>query len=209
MKKEKISQALSNIDIRHIEEAELYSAEKKPVRTSKSIWCRVTVAAAVVVCIASLSIPAVANSLGGFFRDIIRFDGAIVGSSYENATEEIKIEASNAVIKDGNTLLTLDITFLEIGSKEPYIYLKNGEAALGDYRILDSLGKEIYSAKGQQEPSAALEDEKAVLLQPITTEALSSGEKYTLVIESVYGLQKAEQPLKMTGLWECEFTIDE
>ena len=25
--------------------------------------------------------------------------------------------------------------------------------------------------------------------------------------ESVYGLQRAEQPLKMEGHWECEFTV--
>lgn len=28
-----------------------------------------------------------------------------------------------------------------------------------------------------------------------------------LVVESVYGLQKAEQPLVMKGHWECGFTF--
>ncbi len=48
-----------------------------------------------------------------------------------------------------------------------------------------------------------------VFMQPAGIETLSKGTKYTLVIDSIYGLQKAEQPLKIKGHWECEFTVGE
>lgn len=208
MKKETISQAINNISTHHIEEAQRYHADKKTVGASRKIWGRAAIAAAAVICIASISIPAIANPIGGFFKNIFRFDGAIVGTSYQNATDEIKISASNAINKAGKTLLSLDITFLEMESKEPFIYLKNGSAAIGDYRILDGSGKEIYTAKGQQEPSAALDGDKANLTLTIEGAELLAGEKYTIVIEYVYGLQKAEQPLGMSGVWECEFTVE-
>ena len=46
-------------------------------------------------------------------------------------------------------------------------------------------------------------------MQPTGIETLSKGTKYMLVVESIYGLQKAEQPLEMKGHWECEFIVSE
>ena len=34
---------------------------------------------------------------------------------------------------------------------------------------------------------------------------LKSGEQYTIVIEKMYGLSKADAPLHMTGTWKCSF----
>lgn len=211
MRREMISEAVGNIDARYVQEAGGYTVAKGAGRAGRA-WRRTAIAAAVLLCAitARFCIPSVAVPLEGFFHDITRrLDGAVIGTEYENATQEIKIEASAAVMENGKLVLPLEITFLVMGEKEPYIYLTGGAAALGDYRILDASGNEICSASGQQEATGALEDGKAALVQPLATETLLERTEYTLVVESVYGLQKAEQPLEMKGHWECGFTLGE
>lgn len=212
MKREKISEAVGNIGIHYVQEAGCYATAQKPVGISRSVWGKIAAAATVLLCAGSVCfcIPSIAASVEGFYKDIVRWwDGAIVGTEYENATQEIQIEASPAVAENGKLVIPLTVTFLEMGKKEPYIYLVDGEIALGDYQIIDVSGTEIYSAPGQQEAIGILEDGTAVFLQPVGIETLSKGTKYTLVIDSIYGLQKAEQPLKLKGHWECEFTVGE
>lgn len=207
MNREIIAEAVGNISIRHVQEAGCYTAAKKPAGILKGAWGKIAAAAAL-LCVAGLCIPAIAGSAEGFYKDLVRWwDGAVVGTEYENATNEIKIEAFPAVAKEGKLMLPVEITFLEMGNKEPYLYLTGGEAALGDYHITDDSGKELYSARGQQEASGALEDGKVTFVQPIDVGILPEGESYTIVVESVYGLQKAEQPLEMKGHWECKFTV--
>jgi len=210
MKREKISEAVGNIGIHHIQEAGCYTVTEKSIRGLRGHKTAVAAAALLCVITVCFCIPSIAASVEGFYKDIVRWwDGAVVGTEYENATQEIQIEASTAVIEDGKWVIPLTVTFLEMGNKEPYIYLVDGEVALGDYQIVDGSGTEIYSALGQQETVGVLEDGKTVLMQPAGIGTLSKGTKYVLVIESIYGLQKAEQPLKMKGHWECEFTVDE
>lgn len=212
MKREKISEAVGNIGIHHVQEAGCYAAAEKHVSGSRRVWSKIAVTAAAFLCVVSVCfcIPSIAVSVEGFYQDIVRWwDGAVVGTEYENATQEIQIEASPAVIEDGKLVIPLTVTFLEMGNKEPYIYLVDGEVALGDYQIVDGSGTEIYSALGQQETVGVLEDGKAVFKQPVGIGMFSKGSNYLLVIESIYGLQKAEQPLKMEGHWECEFTVSE
>ena len=96
MKKEMISLTLGNIDSRFIEEAELYSADEKQGKSLKNAWRRTAIAVAAVLCVALIGVPAAAGTFEGFFKDITRFDGAVVGVTYENATDEIRIEVSGA-----------------------------------------------------------------------------------------------------------------
>ena len=39
-----------------------------------------------------------------------------------------------------------------------------------------------------------------------TEDKLNTNQDYKIVIDTIYGLAKADQPLKITGTWECEFT---
>lgn len=210
-KREKISEAVGNIGIQYVQEAGCYDAAKRPAKRARGMWGKVAVAATVLLCAGSvcLCMPSSAVSIGGFYQDIVRWwDGAIVGTEYENATEEIQVEASSAVVdKNGKLAIPLTITLSEMGKKEPYRYLADGEIALGDYQIIDASGVELYAAIGQQEAAGELADGAAVFLQPAGIETLAKGTTYTLVIDAIYGLQKAEQPLKMSGHWECQFTV--
>lgn len=212
MKKERISEAVGNISIQYVQEAGCYHVAGKHNRRERRGWIKTAVAAAVLLCVISvcICIPSIASSEEGFFKDIVRWwDGAVVGTEYENAAQEIQIQAAPAIVEDGKWFIPLTVTFFEMGSKEPYIHLIGGSAALGDYQIIDASGTEIYSAHGQQETVGELEDGKTAFMQPAGVETLSKGTKYILVIESIYGLRKAEQPLEIKGHWECEFTVGE
>lgn len=209
MKREEISEAVGNISIQHIYEAGRYAAPQKRTRFTRGMHGRKVVAAAVLICAIMVCIcsPSIARSMKGFYRDIVRWDGAVVGVEYENATDEVRIDAGGAVKEDGKLVLPLEVTLLDM-SKEPYIRFM-GEVALGDYQVLDEAGKEVYSVSGQQKTSGLLENGKAGIIQPLGVETLSTGTEYKLVIMSIYGLQKAEQPLKIKGHWECRFTVAE
>ncbi len=208
MTREKIAEAVENIELRHVQEAANISDMQKGERGCKWKRAKITAAASVLLCtVLYLQVPAIGDSLHGFYQDAVRWwDGAVVGTEYKNAAQEIKIKASAAVFQEGKLVLPVEITFLEM-EQMPYRYLAGGEAALGDYQILDASGTEVYAAHGRQEAAGILEDKKAVLMQPVDADTLLKGEVYRLVVTSVYGIQKAEQPLKMQGYWECEFTV--
>lgn len=63
------------------------------MRKLKSIMKRpFAIAAVVALCIITVIMTPLANSNKRFFRAIIRFDGAIIGTKHENAANDIKID---------------------------------------------------------------------------------------------------------------------
>jgi len=85
MMKEKISEAVSNISTRHIEEAADYSAKKK---TRKPIWSKLS---AIAACLALVL------AIGGILAP---FNGGIVVTAYAHGTNE-EITATGAVLNTG------------------------------------------------------------------------------------------------------------
>lgn len=209
MKREDISEAVGNISIQHIYEAGGYAAPQKRTRFTRGMHGRKIAAAAVLLCASMVCIcsPSIARSMKGFYRDLVRWDGAVVGMEYENATDEVRIDAAGAVKEDGKLVLPLEVTFLDRSKESCFRFMR--EVALGEYQVLDEAGKEVYSVSGQQEMSGLLENGKAGIIQPLGVETLTVGTEYKLVIMSLYGIQKAEQPLKIKGRWECSFLVAE
>ena len=80
------------------------------------------------------------------------------------------------------------------------------------YNSLDEFGIESYKIKntsgkvllgGSTMDMFEIADGQANIKIPL--ENLAAG-KYTLVIDAFVGSKKADQPLVMSGAWECEFT---
>ncbi len=174
---------------------------RKPKITMKRTF---SIAAVLALCIITVTMTPLANSIKGFFSDIIRFDGAITGTQYENATNEIIVNAMELTTDNGNNIIPLELTF-EKPNEAPFAYIQ--EIALSDYMVLDETTGEIlklecypeYSGKG------TINDGKAVVNLSIDDAKLKSGEEYTITIEKMYGLSKADAPLHITGNWECKF----
>ena len=151
------------------------------------------VLAAVVLCVAlSAAAFAVTGAGQGFFRDLIRWDGAVVGASYEQATDEIRVDVS--VHGD---LLRILASFAN-PRKAPYSETET--LGIADYRIVDAYGKVLRQGTAE---AAAVVDGQAEI--NISLDGLDRG-SYRLVITAFVSEKKADQPLHIRGSWESSFT---
>lgn len=148
-----------------------------------------TLAAVLALCLClTLSVAAA----GGFgqFQDILGFGGAVVGTAYENATQEIQVEAR---IEKSQIILTA--TFVD---SDAFPYRELETLTLGEYRILDGEGK--FIAQGSGEAPVVIENGQVALTIPLNGMDCTGCE---LVISSFIGSKKADQPLEITGSWHC------
>ena len=162
------------------------------------------IAAVLVLCIITVTMTPLANSIKGFFSDIIRFDGAITGTKYENATNDIKVDVLELTSENGNIIIPLDLTF-ENPTEAPFSYVQ--EVAVSEYKIFDINNREIIKTKLSAEDGdkGTFSDGKILVDLSMKDDKFNSGEEYTIVIEKMYGLSKADAPLLITGRWECKF----
>ena len=186
-----------NEEIKNMEERTM----SKPKITIKRTMA---IAAVLALCLVIVCMTPLANSIRGFFSDIVRFDGAITGTQYENATNEIIVNAMELTTDNGNDIIPLELTF-ENPNEAPFAYIQ--EIAVSDYMVLDETTGEIlklecypeYSGKG------TIKDGNALVNLSLNDTKFKSGKEYILVIEKMYGLAKADAPLHIIGNWKCKF----
>ena len=108
------------------------------------------------------------------------------------------------VIRFCLVIIPLDLTF-ENPTEAPFPYIQ--EVAVSEYKILDKNNKEIIKTKLPAEDGnkGSVTDGKVLVNLSIDDTKFNSGEEYTLAIEKMYGLSKADAPLHITGNWECKF----
>ncbi len=162
------------------------------------------IAAVLALCIVTVCMTPLASSIRGFFSDIVRFDGAITGTQYENATNDIKVDVLELTTENGNVIIPVELTFKN-PTEAPFPYIR--EVAISEYKILDSGNKGIIKTKLSAEDGdkGAVTDGKVLVNLSLNDAKLKSGEEYTIVIEKMYGLSKADTPLHITGTWKCNF----
>lgn len=153
------------------------------------------VAASLVLCLCITGVTALAASgqLKGFFKDIKNWQGAVTGTAYEQATDELEV-----AILDSTEELTISVTMVN-PKVAPYFAIQ--ELGVENYEIQDEAGKVVL--KGEPTAMAAIVDGQATILVPANE--IGAG-TYKLVIRAFVGGAKAEQPLPISGTWECEFT---
>lgn len=170
-------------------------AKKQSRRGNK--WMRIaTAAAAVALCLGlgGVTVMAASGKLEGFFADVTRWDGAVVGTTYENATEEIEVSASVS----GDSLI-VDAVLLK-ADEAPYAYLDS--LGVQAYSIEDAAGNVV--AEGISYESGSITDGKVSVKLPL--DELEGG-NYKLIITEFTGAKKAEQDLPIKGYWVCEFEV--
>ena len=164
-------------------------------KTSNTFFRRTAaVAASLVLCLCITGVTALAASgqLKGFFKDITNWKGAVIGTAYEQATDELEV-----VILDSSEELTISVTMAN-PKVAPYFTIQ--ELGVESYEILDASGKVVM--KGEQTAMAKVVDGQATIIVP--AKEVGAG-TYKLVIRAFVGGAKAEQPLTMSGTWEVEF----
>ncbi len=186
MPKEMQARILKNCDLK---------MEEKQMRKNKTFLRKPMVAvASLALCIALTGVTALAASekLQGYFRDITGWNGAVVGTAYEQATDEIEVS-----ILEVSDQLNIEVNLLE-PDKAPYSSAE--QIRIGSYKILNEKGDTIV-----KEASSELEevvDGKATI--KLSLDRLPRG-SYKLLISEMISEKKADQPLTLSGNWECEF----
>lgn len=171
--------------------------EEKTMRknTSKKFLGRPVVAVASLVlclCLTGVTALAATGKLQGFFKDITDWKGAVTGTAYEQATDEV--ELSVALVADE---LAVAVTMLK-PEEAPYSSFET--FGIESYKIVDLAGSVI--AEGEATALAEVVDGKVNV--NISLDNISSGE-YKLIVNKMVGSAKADQPLVISGTWECEF----
>ena len=179
---------------------EINKVEGKNMSKPRNItWLRKVSTVAAVVTVCAITVVS-AGAIKGMFKDVKRWDGAVIGTEYVNATNDIEMNITETKAE----YISLDINF-ENPNEAPFAFLE--EVAITDYKILDNNDKEVLEVNSTVENGVKSKVENGkILIELPTNDKLDNDENYKLVIDTVYGLAKAEQPLKITGTWECEFT---
>lgn len=165
--------------------------EKKSMKTIKRPMVAVA-SFAICVCLTGVSALAAIGKLDGFFRDIKRWDGTVVGTSYEQATDEVELNIVEVTDK-----LVVEITMVN-SNTAPYSFFEI--LGIKDYRIVDANDNVIVENKNLE--MSVISGDKIYINVPL--ENVDDGE-YTLMVNELVGSAKADQPLVLTGTWECDF----
>lgn len=194
MKKRIIHNCTSQVEMKN--KNSFYRGRENNTMKKKNKLCKkpMVAAASMAICFCLVGVTALASGgkLEGFFKDIVRWDGAVVGISYEQASEEISV----SVISEAEELI-VTVGMLEPDTA-PYAFLDN--FAINAYEIMDENGKTVV--KGESTEAVEIVNGKVELVLPI---AELSGGNYKLVIHEFVSSAKADQPLVLSGTWECEF----
>ncbi|MBE6995543.1 MAG: hypothetical protein E7429_02260 [Ruminococcaceae bacterium] len=193
VEKIKMSEEMQNRIIRNCRASAVHKTEEITMRNRVSFNFKKVVSIAAVIALCLCASVAAANHFGTF-KDVTNWTGAVVGTEYVQATDEIEV---NAVAEEG--VLTITATFL---APDTAPYSEQETFRVGNYRILDASGNVIVDGEGDE--FVEIVDGKAVMT--ISLDGIHNGD-YKLLIGSFVGSKKADQPLKISGNWGCAFTI--
>ena len=133
------------------------------------------------------------DELTGRYQDITDYRGAVVGTAYVDATNEIKID-----ITTSDNGLAVQTSFVD-PQQEPYVYVDR--LGIAEYQIIDSDG--MIVKEGSAESCEIVNGQTTIL---VDKDGIKSG-AYQMIISSLVAEKKAEQPLNISGRWESSFSI--
>lgn len=191
MRSENISDALNLLDDDMIEHVQSVREKKK----TEGKWrFSAATAAAAALALFFCGVAASAAVKHGYFQDIKDKFGAVTGTEYMQASEEIEISISDSADK-----LTVLVSFID-SNVPPYSECE--EFGIENFQIVSASGENVI--EGTVGLQSEINDGRVEIKIPI--DDLEKG-SYKLVITSFIGGSRADQPLEINGLWECDFTV--
>ena len=150
----------------------------------------IAIAAVLTLCMAA------AGAAGhfGMFRDITDWTGAVTGTEYVQATNDIQLSASAT-----GDELSVTVTLL---TPDAVPYSELDTMGIGSYKIVDQNGNVVFN--GENSDFSLIVDGKVNI--SISLNGIENG-SYKLVVDTFSGAKKADNILRISGSWECEFTI--
>ena len=167
--------------------------EKKKMKKEFKKPLKVAASFAICICLTGFTTLAAAGKLEGFFTDMKRFDGAVTGTVYEQATDEVQLD-----IIEVSDKLAVEITMMH-SDKAPYSFFEL--FGIKEYKIVDKDGNVIVENENLE--MSVITGDKVWVNLPL--EKIGDGE-YKLIVKEFVGSSKGDQPLPLTGVWECDFT---
>lgn len=187
-----MSDEMQNRIITNCRLATVYEMEeitmKKRIKYKKTM----VIAAVVALCLC-VSVAAAAGPLG-LFKDIRNWSGTVIGTTYEQATNEIEVGVAAARDK-----LTVTATLL---SPDAVPYSEIETFGIGEYQIIDASGNVV--AEGESANMVEIIDGTAEIT--VFPDGIDSGD-YKLLVNCFTGAKKADQPIEICGSWECVFSV--
>ncbi len=180
--------------IKNCKAAERMKRETRKTGGVSRVFLKRPILATAAVFILAVLTAVGAAAAAGYFRDVVRGDGAVVGTAYEQATDEIQVRAAVS----GEDLL---VTVTQLCPDRPP-YSECEQFAIGDYQIED-MSQTVIREHGQTE-ACPVSGGQAQL--KISLAGMDRG-SYKLIIRQFVGSKKADQPLKISGTWACEFAF--
>ena len=188
----KMSDEMQTRIIKNCRCAGIYKTEEISMKKRNHSWL---MKPAVIAAVLSLCMAAVtAGNYIGHFRDVTDWTGAVTGTEYVQASNDIRINLT----ADQNTL-TVHVTFL---TPDTFPYQALETLGLDTYQVIDSSGAVILTGEGSD--FFDITNGTASISLPISD--FDSG-TYTLQVESFSGAKKADAPIRIIGSWICDFTI--
>jgi len=179
-----------NCRIRISENTEEHTMNKS--RNTSVVRKSVAVFAVLAICL-TLSVTALAATgvLQGYFRDITDWRGAVIGTAYENADDEIDLSVA---VRGEQLVVTAAFVDAE---KPPFLADSLG---IAEYTVTDDEGNVVM--EGAADASAIVDGEAVIT---IDLSGIESG-SYSLTVTSLVAEKKADQPMNVYGVWTCAFT---
>lgn len=182
---------------RIIQNCRLESDKKEEDHNMKlqTIFFNKGVRAAAIAASLCLCLTAAASAAGraGYLQNITNWFGAVTGAEYKQADGEITVSAAAA---GGELNVSAVFVFPD---KAPYREIRS--LGIGDYQIIDLSG--TVAAEGSATALSKLSGGQAQITVPL--DGIDSGD-YRLIITSFTGMSKADAPLPISGVWECQFS---
>ena len=148
-----------------------------------------------IVCLSGMAVWATAGKQQGFFKDITRWDGAVIGSVYEQATEEILLDVD---VVDEKLILEIEMV-----NPEDIPYRAFEEFGIQSYEITDLEGNIVKA----EDSAKITEVNNGTVTVSLLLGQIPAG-KYRLIIREMIGSKKADQPLVLKGTWVCELVVE-
>ena len=193
VEKIEMSDEMQNRIIRNCRASAVHKTEELTMRNRVNFNFKKVVSIAAVIALCLCASVAAANHFGAF-KDVTNWTGAVVGTEYVQATDEIEV---NAVAEQG--VLTITATFL---TPDTAPYSEEEAFCVGNYQIVDASGYVVVDGEGND--FVEIVDGKAKMT--VSLDGINSGD-YKLLINSFVGSKKADQPLKISGDWACAFSV--
>ena len=120
-----IGKCYAELEKNKISKRNVYNYLKKPVAAVAAL--------ALCLCVTSVTVLAATGKLQGFFKDVKRWDGAVIGTTYEQSMDEINVKIAEVTDE-----LIVEISMVD-SKVVPYSLFEL--FGLNNYKIVDINGK--------------------------------------------------------------------